>query len=502
MDFGQAYGHLRIIQKGNLLGFLTMLEVRRQEDEAMRQYATQPTSIDDAAIPPRRVWDLYSNRVLPFYAINEESVQAIAVNLWTVSHSWVINDARQLLWTPINSREWPVPIPRDTTLEHVRVELLNLGAEYAWLDVLCLRQYRGQEHELSRVGPENIERALQAQEWVRCEQLRADEWRLDVPTIGSVYSVQLPCVTYFNGLGLPFDPSPALLSSDRHWLNRVWTLQEGSDEWILGGATGASSADARDFFASHALPALRHRLTEHSAVWAEDMRRRHCTTELDRVHGLAYIFKCGTMPVYDEGVAPEDAWAMLLQHIPGTARRDLAARHVQHSPNDTTLFPSWTQFLRWTLPGDMAPGRHGIELVGTNRSGAPYPVFYSDIGVDYWGPFHIARLDCGSSNNSDELIELRAPDKSHEPYRMTGRVGNALSEGMPYVLVEIHAEAGVWIVAEVKKERKTFLGRPALDLVKRGGLLVSGKLRVPLPNGPKFATAVYRCDNPEVQETS
>lgn len=39
-------------------------------------------------------------------------------------------------------------------------------------------------------------------------------------TIGSVYLLwSTPCVTYFNGLGLSFDPSPQVLSSDRHWLN-------------------------------------------------------------------------------------------------------------------------------------------------------------------------------------------------------------------------------------------------------------------------------------------
>lgn len=58
-----------------------------------------------------------------------------------------------------------MPVPRTTTLEHVRVELLNLGAEYVWLDVLFLRQ-QGRAAD---------------------EQQRLDEWRIDVPTIGFVY---------------------------------------------------------------------------------------------------------------------------------------------------------------------------------------------------------------------------------------------------------------------------------------------------------------------------
>ncbi len=57
-----------------------------------------------------------------------------------------------------------VPIPKDANLDLIRIEMLNLGAEYAWLDVLCLRQLGG-----------------------RGEDLRKEEWKLDVPTIGHVY---------------------------------------------------------------------------------------------------------------------------------------------------------------------------------------------------------------------------------------------------------------------------------------------------------------------------
>ncbi len=31
-------------------------------------------------------------------------------------------------------------MPKDANLDLIRIEMLNLGAEYAWLDVLCLRQ--------------------------------------------------------------------------------------------------------------------------------------------------------------------------------------------------------------------------------------------------------------------------------------------------------------------------------------------------------------------------
>ncbi len=50
---------------------------------------------------------------------------------------------RQNVETPINGCEWPVPMPKGADLNHIRIEMLNIGAEYVWLDVLCLRQAGG-----------------------------------------------------------------------------------------------------------------------------------------------------------------------------------------------------------------------------------------------------------------------------------------------------------------------------------------------------------------------
>lgn len=55
-------------------------------------------------------------------------------------------------------------MPKDTNLDLIRIELLNTGANYAWLYVLCLRQEGGES-----------------------EHLRLEEWKLDVPTIGRAH---------------------------------------------------------------------------------------------------------------------------------------------------------------------------------------------------------------------------------------------------------------------------------------------------------------------------
>ncbi|GJE93579.1 hypothetical protein PsYK624_097380 [Phanerochaete sordida] len=329
-DFGQVYGSLRRRWKGDFTKLVVEMETRRELDETFRHNAVnwKASYIRDASVPPRRIWDLYSNRVLPFHTIPNSLPQHIPETVWTVSHSWVADEARISVQTPINGRKWPVPIPRDTTLEHVRVELLNLGAEYVWLDVLCLRQ-RGSDED---------------------EQQRRAEWGLDVPTIGYVYSDPYRiCVTYFNGLGLPFDPSPSVLNSDRHWINRVWTVQEGTEAWLPGGLTGAASLEAIRFFRSYhdrACPRRERDVVTYFLDFAlNTLRDRYCTTELDRVSSLAYMLKCPTLPVYSEGATPEQAWRMLFDHLLPHLRTSLAFWHLLRYPHRSNMWPLWGELL-------------------------------------------------------------------------------------------------------------------------------------------------------------
>ncbi len=132
---------------------------------------------------------------------------------WGISHAWLDASRRKNVLTPINGHQWPVPIPEDANLDLIRIEMLNLGAEYAWLDVLCLRQEGGRD-----------------------EHLRGGEWMLDVPNIGNAY-VSKKVVCYFNGLGRPLERG---FDSDspRSWFKRTWTLQETSHNWTIGGDTG------------------------------------------------------------------------------------------------------------------------------------------------------------------------------------------------------------------------------------------------------------------------
>ncbi|SJL08036.1 uncharacterized protein ARMOST_11395 [Armillaria ostoyae] len=94
--------------------------------------------------------------------------------------------------------KWPVAILKDANLDLICIEMLNIGTEYVWLDVLCLRQVDRQR-----------------------EDLRLEEWKVNVPTIGC-------CISE--------DPGGVLLQ--RLVSDVPWTLQEMSKDPIFGGDTG------------------------------------------------------------------------------------------------------------------------------------------------------------------------------------------------------------------------------------------------------------------------
>ena len=136
--------------------------------------------------------------------------------------------------TEANQQLWPIPLPKGTQLEDVRQEMIRLGVRYAWLDVLCLRQQALAKNFAIPVSKELIERR---------EQRRLEEWKIDVPTIGAIYSdpssVSIygagPTVIFMNGLGRPFQDEG--WASERHWLRRAWTLQESQplDQCLIAG---------------------------------------------------------------------------------------------------------------------------------------------------------------------------------------------------------------------------------------------------------------------------
>ncbi|KZV86932.1 hypothetical protein EXIGLDRAFT_774136 [Exidia glandulosa HHB12029] len=306
-----------------------VVDERVERDQRARDSAldSRTNTIVRPALPPRRLWDLGANRVIPTpwwpspYA--------------AVSHSWMFDSQLQHVVTAINNYEWPVPIPSDTTLDRIRIELLNLGYACVWLDVLCLRQ-RGDD---------------------QYEHLRRDEWLTDVPTIGAVYHPNMPIVHYYSGLGRPFRIED--LDSERHWLNRAWTLQEISQSDVIAGITPDSplvdriphdsetgiiiDPVQRRFYDT--LSELVSRSQEVGSVFLilGSMRHRHATNELDKIAGLAYLLKGSTLPPYVVGQDCELAWDALVKAILPRFRGDLIFLFPLPGNGRFRCYPSWSQ---------------------------------------------------------------------------------------------------------------------------------------------------------------
>ena len=199
------------------------------------EHGVQVIKSNIGAIFPRRIWDICANTVIPATWFTDQTQPNSAggftllrsvPGVIPVSHAWVAGRDKTFIVTEANQQLWPIPLPRGVLLEDVRGEMIRLGVRYAWLDVFCLRQ-RAQP-ALAKVltisvGSEFVESR---------EKRRLEEWEVDVPTIGAVYSQAhdtgtsggKPVVIFMSGLGRAFQPEG--WASERHWLKRAWTLQE------------------------------------------------------------------------------------------------------------------------------------------------------------------------------------------------------------------------------------------------------------------------------------
>ncbi|KIP07166.1 hypothetical protein PHLGIDRAFT_428889 [Phlebiopsis gigantea 11061_1 CR5-6] len=349
MDLGLLYAYLRpwwrpwLASGEPFVGVLTRMSRRREEDSKLRAEAAEadPMSaggrsagasprVINTRVPPRRVWDLYSDRVIPFFALPSARIPE---NLWAVSHCWVAASDRHDVWTSINGFQWPVPIPRRTTLDRIRIELLNLGAEYVFLDILCLRQYSTEDDE----------------------RLRVYEWRLDVPTLGHIYRHEhhQTVIVYFNGLGRPFDIRLPVLKSQLHWFSRAWTLQETMVNWLPGGLRASIPGQAEGLYFTSYMRQAQHALgipTCSPPCFATLLQAMHARPgyadkkPYDRVAALAYLLPSSRPAIYSKRWAsPEEAWTALVE---GLTRNERLALLAYEFPGTTSVVAKMTHALR------------------------------------------------------------------------------------------------------------------------------------------------------------
>ena len=225
--------------------------------------------------------------------------------------------------TPSNSFMWPVPFPQmpekftgGTTDAHFATLVCAIrerGYQYAWVDVLCLRQLTIDHPDL--------------------EMKRLEEWKVDVPTIGNIYRLAAKVMRYMNGLGVDMKTDLQSWKCPRHWINRAWTLQEiRPEDMIINPQTPLTrlwpvflNMPIHDL-ESMTSKTLRQLLSPvhdlAQAAWSEqgcsilvlvkEMSKRSSTNPVDKVAGINYLMWPSGMtfdlPVYDAEMDIDSAW--------------------------------------------------------------------------------------------------------------------------------------------------------------------------------------------------
>ncbi|KAK0506558.1 hypothetical protein EDD18DRAFT_1342949 [Armillaria luteobubalina] len=333
-DFGTAYGHLRKTWCDQSQQSTIQTELRECE---ARDIELQKRPLPKK--PPRRVWDLCNNRVVPWWSC--KAIFHLNDEQQPISHAWVNEVDRVDVWTPINGYEWPAPIPKGANLDLICIEMLNLGVEYTWLDVLCLRQ---------KGGPS--------------EDLRVEEWKMDVPTIGAIY-ISAFVVWYLSRLGLPLSLKKGDLDSDWSWFRRAWTAQEvGQRRTIAGDTPGgplhAKPIDDTGNYADEILTKFHKQLKSVKITSTPKlcplygmlsmMQNRISTYPIDKVAGLAFSMETQSFSPYYECQSLEDAWTALVNVMNMSYRSTLVFTYPKPGTGCRKWRPLWEQVMTKSLP--------------------------------------------------------------------------------------------------------------------------------------------------------
>ncbi|KAK0481343.1 hypothetical protein IW261DRAFT_1418442 [Armillaria novae-zelandiae] len=240
----------------------------------------------------RQIWYIDNwSRVVPWW------LMPLCCGFVPMLHAWVDKKERTAVWMPINYYVWPVPIPKDADLNLIRIEMLNLGVEYAWLDVLCLRQ--------------------EGRLW---EDLCVEEWKLDVPTIGEVCAWMLQEIGFWRKIaGDTLDGPLHAECKDREYATELLTRFH------------------KKLWDAHDLEQLDDVLVE--------MRTWVSTKPVDKIAGLAFLTLSNWIPAYSESTSLEHAWTALVDSMNGWPRVELFISCAEPGDAGAKWRPSWHQVM-------------------------------------------------------------------------------------------------------------------------------------------------------------
>ncbi len=459
-DFGTVYAHLRPYwYRYKVASMKHELRIREEEDREMRKKVLIDGRITKRDVPPRLVWDLYANRVVPYWVVPFLSADERPS---AISHAWVDEKDRVDVMTPINGHEWPVPMPKEANLDLIRIEMLNLRVEYAWLDVLCLRQEGGKN-----------------------EHLRLEEWKLDVPTIGSVYEKAKRVVCYFNGLGRPLHLTPGYFESDRCWFRRAWTLQEITPDLIIAGKTrnDVMEQDVQRRFDEQlfSLRLIRHTYVSINIFdILSQMQNRVSTKPLDRVAGLAYLLKLDFIPIYEAKQSPEDAWGTLVDAMKPGNRTELLRYYPEPGNGKERWRPSWQQAMMNNVIEDCFP----IWLLpNVSRTDNPDADWYTGYRVDSGDVRGLGEVPKERKPREGQLV-LKDITGAPHAVRIVAHHKYPIPDDSYTLMVPTHTQIDPWVVGWLREDgkfEKVSVVRIApdeyLDIKKYG---LQGKVRTEL----------------------
>ncbi len=194
------------------------------------------------------------------------------------------------------------------------------------------------------------------------DHLRAEEWKLDVPTIGGVYAWAAWVVIYLSGLGRPSSLKEGDLESDRGWFRRAWTLQEVGTQRIIAGDTPDAPMHAQPIdqdrnYETEILTRY-HKQLESLQGFRDifcvlaDMQNRVSTNPVDKVAGLAFLLFPITIPAYHESESLEDAWTALVNTMGPVMRACFLFLYPGVGLGCKKWRPTWEQVMTGPLPAD------------------------------------------------------------------------------------------------------------------------------------------------------
>lgn len=348
LDFGGAYGRLRKLWVADVFKKAReKIDDDRNEMERLRSSAFfsdkygNRTLKHPYAMEPRRIWDLYSHRVIPSYFVPDRK------NVWAITHSHRRGKDKYRELSPVNEHQWKVALPNGVTLDGIRSDLLALGAEYCWLDVVCVRQ---------RDDPKDL-------------VVLDEEMAVDLPTMGNIYATASTVVRYYNGIGLPFNKDG--LEDELHWLNRAWTLQEMNINTVIGGLKdGVSHVPITGYefdMGPENYPEFSKLLrplediitcTPRLAKIVQAMKPRYSQDKVDKIYGLGYLIKSRTLPAYhrvpnDDLREVEGTWWQLVYCMSNTMRGELLFLFPQPGDSGENFWmPTWDQLMKIEMVQD------------------------------------------------------------------------------------------------------------------------------------------------------